>query len=51
MPQGVSSKPVFKPYHQHQTTMLPSSLEELICGAGGEFPGGPHGSGCAAVLL
>ena len=30
MPKGVSSKPVFKPYHQHQTTMLPSSLEELI---------------------
>ena len=30
MPKGVSSQPVFKPYHQHQTTMLPSSLEELI---------------------
>lgn len=30
MPKGVSSKPVFKPYHQHQTTMLPSSLAELI---------------------
>jgi transposase len=30
MPRGVSSKPVFKPYEQHQTTLLPSSLEELI---------------------
>jgi transposase len=30
MPKGVSQKPVFKPYPQHQTTMLPSSLEELI---------------------
>ena len=30
MPKGVSSQPVFKPYHQHQTMMLPSSLEELI---------------------
>ena len=30
MPKGVSSRPVFKPYRQHQTTMLPSSLEESI---------------------
>jgi len=30
MPKGVSQEPVFKLYHQHQTTMLPSSLEELI---------------------
>lgn len=30
MPKGISSKPVFKRYEQHQTTMLPSSLEELI---------------------
>jgi transposase len=30
MPKGVSQEPVFKPYHQHQTTMLPSSLEDLI---------------------
>jgi len=30
MPKGVSSRPVFKAYHQHQITLLPSSLEELI---------------------
>ncbi|MBU1637831.1 IS1182 family transposase [bacterium] len=30
MPKGVSSKPVFKAYHQHQVTLLPPSLEELI---------------------
>ena len=30
MPKGVSPKPVFKAYHQHQITLLPASLEELI---------------------
>jgi transposase len=30
MPKGVSSRPVFKAYHQHQQMLLPSSLEELI---------------------
>lgn len=30
MPKGVSSRPVFKPYRQHQVQLLPPSLEELI---------------------
>lgn len=30
MPRGVSSRPVFKSYRQHQVELLPSSLEELI---------------------
>jgi len=30
MPKGVSDQPVFKRYAQHQLTLLPSSLEELI---------------------
>jgi len=30
MPKGVSSKPVFKPYRQHQVLLLPPSFEELI---------------------
>ena len=30
MSKGVSEKPVFKPYQQHQITLLPASLEELI---------------------
>ena len=30
MPKGLSQKPVFKPYRQHQMTLLPTSLEELI---------------------
>jgi transposase len=30
MSKGVSDQPVFKPYRQHQTTLLPCSLDELI---------------------
>lgn len=30
MPKGVSEKPVFKAYRQHQVVLLPPSLEELI---------------------